>query len=163
MIIDTRGSDVSGSSERRAPPKLQVMRRSTYERKKQEAAERLRRQGDDSSYSSPDKDASQDDQGKDKTNPAIIRAKDGQFYIFQIFVHDDDDDGEKLSLSVMNRVTKERICTMQPIPQAFVDAVPNEEFDILEAVKKALLDKFKNTSPINNPAGEGVNPSLFEI
>ena len=78
-------------------------------------------------------------------------------------MHDDDDDGEKLSLSVMNRVTKERICTMQPIPQAFVDAVPNEEFDILEAVKKALLDKFKNTSPINNSAGEGVNPSLFEI
>ena len=72
-------------------------------------------------------------------------------------------DDEKLSLSVMNRVTKERICTLQPIPQEFVDAVPNEEFDILEAVKKALLDKFKNTSSIKDMAYGGLNPSLFEL
>ena len=86
----------------------------------------MRSQGYSDSYESPERD---DNLSSNSTNQAIVKSKDGKFYIMQIFMKED----EKLHISVMNRVTKERICTMLPIPDEFVNSLPNEQFDILEA------------------------------
>ena len=74
----------------------------------------------------------------------------------QIFMEDD----EKLFLTIVDRITKQKVCNKALIPEAFTQSVPNEDFDILDAVKKALVNNIKTTSSLKDGSGS-LNPSIF--
>ena len=74
----------------------------------------------------------------------------------QIFMEDD----EKLFLTIVDRITKQKVCNKTLIPEAFAQSVPNEDFDILDAVKKALVNNIKTTRSLKDDSGS-LNPGIF--
>ena len=151
MMIDTRGPVADGGdesepmSDRIPPPKIQVVRRSTYEK--------MRKAGRETPTSERGIDLDQDES---KTRPEIVKSADGNFYQMQIFMEDD----EKLFLTIVDRITKQKVYNKALIPEAFTQSVPNEDFDILDAVKKALVNNIKTTSSLKDGSGS-LNPSIF--
>ena len=74
----------------------------------------------------------------------------------QIFMEDD----EKLFLTIVDRITKQKVCNKALIPETFAQSVPNEDFDILDAVKKALVNNIKTTRSLKDDSSS-LNPGIF--
>lgn len=84
------------------------------------------------------------DQSPTKTRPTLVKAANGNFYNLTVFM----DDEENMFLTLVDRFSKKQLCNRAVIPQLFINSVPDEGFDSLEAVKKALIDKIKTTAEL---------------
>ena len=69
-------------------------------------------------------------------------------------------EGEQYFLTMIDKKTRYQLCNRKEIPQDFTSSVPDEGFDQLYAVKKAIEAKLKDSLKVKTASAE-LNLRIF--